>query len=108
MTQLNAVLWNGYNLEEVIQFTGKHHKFNDWFPTWEDYEKYVKDHDRIFKLFSPTGISVDMKPGTWIVKLPNGYNVPVENCWEKKKEEIRNFTTEDTWCSSGCWDDGNF
>ena len=51
MTKLNAVLWTGKNLEEVIEFTGKSRKFNEWFKSWEEYEKYVHEHDDIIKLF---------------------------------------------------------
>ena len=83
MVKLDAILWTGYNLEEVIGFVGKSRKFNEWFKTWEEYEKYVNEHDRIIKLFSPTGFSVDVPPNTWIVKLPNGFNCPVSNPWTK-------------------------
>lgn len=86
MEKLDAILWNGYNLKEVIEFTGKHFRFDEWFQSWEEYEEYVKQHDYIFKMFSPDGLSVDVYPGTWIVKLPGGFNVPVVNCWLKQNK----------------------
>ena len=81
--RLEAVLWTGNNLKEVIDFTGKYHRFNEWFHSWDEYEKYVNEHDKIVKLFSPSGFSVEVHPGTWIVKTPEGFNIPVENCWTK-------------------------
>ena len=90
METLKAVQWTGYNLEEVIGFVGKSPRFNDWFKSWEEYEKYVAEHDRIVKLFSPTGYSVDVHPGEWIVKLPDGTNVPVRNCWLKESNKNEN------------------
>ena len=83
MKKLEAVLWTGYNLEEVIEFTGKHHKFREWFKSWDEYKTYVKNHDNIFKMFSSDGFSVDVYPGTWIVKTPEGFNIPLYNCWLK-------------------------
>lgn len=83
MQKLKAVLWTGHNLKEVIDFTGKHHKYNDWFNSFDDYEIFVKEHNYIFKLFSPEGYSVDVLPGTWIVKTPEGLNIPLYNCWLK-------------------------
>jgi len=83
---LRAVQWTGYNLEQVIDFVGKSPRFNEWFNSWEEYEQYVKEHNNIVKLFSPTGHSVEVHSGDWIVKLPDGTNVPVRNCWLKEKE----------------------
>ena len=83
MRKLDAVLWTGKNLEEVIEFVGKSRKFNDWFKSWEEYEKYVHEHGDVVKLFAPDGLSVDVLPGTWIVKTPEGFNVPMTNPWLK-------------------------
>ena len=83
MAKLDAILWTGFNLKEVVEFTGKSPKFNEWFKTWDEYEKYVEDHNSIFKLFSPTGFSVDVYPNTWIVRLPDGFHCPVNNPWLK-------------------------
>ena len=83
MKQLKAVLWTGRNLEEVIEFVGKSRKFNEWFKSWEEYEKFVHEHGDIVKLFAPDGLSVDVLPGTWIVKTPEGFNVPMTNPWLK-------------------------
>ena len=83
MRKIDAVFWTGKNLEEVIEFIGKSLKFNDWFKSWEEYEKFVHEHGDIVKLFAPDGLSVDVLPGTWIVKTPEGFNVPMTNPWLK-------------------------
>ena len=83
MTKLDAILWTGYNLEEVIEFVGKSRNFNEWFKSWEEYERYVHEHGGVVKLFAPDGLSVDVLPGTWIVKTPEGFNVPMTNPWLK-------------------------
>lgn len=84
MESLDAIFWTGYNLREVVAFTGGvSPKFNEWFKSWDEYEKYVEEHNRIFKIFSPSGFSVEVLPNTWIVKLPNGFNCPVPNIWAK-------------------------
>lgn len=49
------ITWTGNNLQEVINFTGKHPDFSYWFGSWEEYEKYVKAHDNILKLFTTDG-----------------------------------------------------
>ena len=46
-----SIVWNGNNLKEVIDFTGRYYKFDQWFKSWEEYENYVHSHDDIFKLF---------------------------------------------------------
>lgn len=81
---LRAVQWNGNNLEQVIDFVGKSPRFNEWFNSWEEYKQYVKEHNNVVKLFSHTGYNVEVKVGEWIVKLPDGTNVPVRNCWLKE------------------------
>ena len=37
---IEAVQWNGNNLEEVITFTGRHDSAKDW--TWEHFNDVVK------------------------------------------------------------------
>ena len=49
------VQWKGDNLKEVIDFTGKDKNFEKWFKSFEEYEKYVHEHNDIFKLFDENG-----------------------------------------------------
>lgn len=69
------IQWQGNNLKEVIDFTGKDKNFEKWFKSFEEYEKYVDDHNGIFKLFNADGSHYEVPIGSWIVKTPDGYNV---------------------------------
>ena len=70
------VQWTGNNLKEVIEFTGKSPRFDEWFKTWDEYESYVRNHGNIFKLFNKDGSHYEVPVGAWIVKTPDGRNVP--------------------------------
>ena len=70
------IRWTGDNLKEVIAFTGKSPRFNEWFSSWEEFEQYVHDHDDILKLFSKNGDYFEVPKGAWILKTPEGYFVP--------------------------------
>lgn len=72
----NMIQWTGSNLQKVIDFTGKSPRFGEWFNSWEEYESYVHSHGDILKLFSEDGSHFEVPVGAWIVKTPDGYNVP--------------------------------
>lgn len=72
----NMIQWTGDNLKEVIDFTGKSPRFGEWFKPWEEYENYVHPHNNILKLFCEDGSHYEVPIGAWIVKTPDGYNVP--------------------------------
>lgn len=72
----NMIQWTGHNLKEVIDFTGKSPKFGEWFKSWDELESYVHSHGNILKLFSDDGSHFEVPVGAWIVKTPDGYNVP--------------------------------
>lgn len=69
-----SVIWNGDNLKKVIALTGLYEDgFEKWFHnSWEEYEKYVHDHNDIFKLFYPDGTHIEVPKGSKLVKYPNG------------------------------------
>lgn len=69
------IKWNGDNLKEVLDFTGKCKNFDNWFSSFAEYEKYVHEHNNIFKLFDEDGSHCEVPVGSWIVKTPDGYNV---------------------------------
>lgn len=88
------VHWEGNNLREVVEFTGKSPKFDEWFKTWEEYEQYVRSHAYIFKLFNEQGGHLEVPLGAWIVKTPDGYNVPSRfivkpEWWTEEDEKMR-------------------
>jgi len=68
--------WTGNNLKEVIEFTGKSPRFDEWFKTWDEYESYVHSHGNIFKLFDEDGSHLEVPVGAWIFKTPDGRIVP--------------------------------
>lgn len=72
----NMIQWTGNNLKEVIDFTGKSPRFGEWFNSWKEYENYVHTHNDILKLFCEDGSHFEVPVGAWIVKTPDGYNVP--------------------------------
>ena len=72
----NMIQWTGNNLKEVIEFTGKSPRFDEWFKTWDEYESYVHSHGNIFKLFNEDGSHLEVPVGAWIFKTPDGRNVP--------------------------------
>ena len=72
----HMIQWTGNNLKEVIDFTGKSPMFEEWFKSWEEFESYVHSHGDILKLFSEDGSHYEVPVGAWIVKTPDGYNVP--------------------------------
>ncbi len=72
----NMIQWTGQNLREVVTFTGKSPKFDEYFKSWEEFEQYVHAHNDIFKLFCEDGSHYEVPVGAWIVKTPDGYNVP--------------------------------
>ncbi len=65
------IQWTGNNLKDLIEFTGKSPRFNEWFKSWDDYEDYVRQHGNIFKMFNDDGSHLEVPVGAWIVKTPD-------------------------------------
>lgn len=74
--QPDMIQWTGNNLKEVIEFTGKSPRFEEWFKSWEEFETYVHQHNDILKLYREDGSHYEVPVGAWIVKTPDGYNLP--------------------------------
>ena len=72
---IEAVQWTGGNLHEVIQFTGKYPKWNEWFEDWKEYERYVKANGDKFKIFTLEG-TMTADPGDWIIRGVKGEHYP--------------------------------
>lgn len=72
---IDAIQWTGDNLHEVITFTGKHPKFNEWFEDWKEYEVYVKNSGDIFKILTLEG-TMSASPGDWIIRGVSGEHYP--------------------------------
>ena len=67
-----TIKWTGDNLRAVIGFIGGMYKkgFDEWFHgSWEEYEKYVHEHDNIIKIFNPDGtLNMTVPKGTTLIK----------------------------------------
>lgn len=90
------ILWTGKNLKEVVDFTGKYPRLDEWFKSWEEYENYVHSHNNIFKLFCEDGSHYEVPVGSWIVKTPDGFNIPSHfkfvqkpTEWSEEDERVR-------------------
>lgn len=88
--EIEAVKWDGTNLKEVFDFFDQHHpKFNEWFPTWKDYEEYVKKDGYCFKIFGPNNETTHVYPGSYIIKwAPGAYEAVNGLFFESEYEEI--------------------
>lgn len=68
---IEAVVWNGDNLKEIIEFTGLDESAKKW--SWEEYEQVVKDFGlKIFTLEGSHMASV----GDYIIRGVKGEFYP--------------------------------
>ena len=81
------IQWKGDNLKEVIDFTGKDKNFEKWFKSFEEYEKYVQEHDGIFKLFNADGSHYEVRVGAWLIKTPDNRIVASQSTFVPKSPE---------------------
>ena len=76
---IRAVQWTGENLAEVLEFTGKHPQWSEWFSSFDEYEKYVKKTGNIFRIieittnqqsrfFQPLNYWHEAYVGDWIIR----------------------------------------
>lgn len=97
----NMIQWTGSNLKEVIDFTGKSPRFGEWFKSWEEFETYVHQHNDILKLFCEDGSHYEVPKGAWIVKTPDGHNVPsVAKYVQQAQPEVDLEKEYKTWWNS--------
>ena len=88
--EIEAIKWDGTNLREVFDFFDTHHpRFNEWFPTWEDFEKRVREDNWDFKIFGPGDEVTHVFPGSYIIKWAPGAYEAVNGCFfESEYEEV--------------------
>lgn len=68
----NTIQYTGDNLMEVLAFTGKHPKFDQWFSSDDDYKEAVKKDNNIFKLFNAFGVE-EVKVGDYVIYMNGIY-----------------------------------
>ena len=71
--QVPAILWDGTNLREMIEFLGDDTYWKKWFKTFDEYDQYVKEHYNIFKMWNRDGSHTEIPVGTWLVHIPGGF-----------------------------------
>jgi hypothetical protein len=70
-----AIQWTGENLAEVLTFTGKHPKWDEWFSSFEHYEAHVRNDRQVFKIKTLEG-TMEASPGDWIIRGLRGECYP--------------------------------
>lgn len=88
--EIEAIRWDGNNLREVFDFFEDHPaKFNEWFPTWEDFEERVRQDNWLFKIFGPDNEVQHVYPGSYIIKWgPGAYEAVNGLYFESEFEEL--------------------
>lgn len=72
---ITAIQWTGDNLKEVLDFTGKHPKWGEWFSDFAAYAARVKSDGNVFKILTLEG-TMKALPGDWIIRGVNGEHYP--------------------------------
>ncbi|EPZ9324838.1 hypothetical protein ACXYO7_004724 [Salmonella enterica subsp. enterica] len=72
---ISAIQWTGDNLPDVIEFTGKHPRWGDWFADMGEYIAHVRSDGNRFKIFTLEG-AMDALPGDWIIRGVQGEHYP--------------------------------
>ncbi len=75
---LECIQWKGDNLKDVLAFTGKYPRFDEWFKTFDDFKDYIESHNNIFKIWVNDDLCYNVPVGAWLVKCPDGNIVPSE------------------------------
>lgn len=72
---IEAIQYTGDNLREVLDFTGKHPCWSEWFDSFESYQAHVERDRRVFKIFTLEGV-MEATPGDWIIRGIHGEHYP--------------------------------
>lgn len=76
--EIEAVQWTGENLSEVLEFVGRHPRFDEWFSSYDsldDYADLVRRAGNTFKIFTLEG-TMTASPGDWIIRGVKGEYYP--------------------------------
>lgn len=86
---LQAMKYTGDNLLEVLTFTGRHPKFNEWFKSDLEYTEFVRKDGNAFKIIGGSLGSQRVEPGMWVLRNENGYCFATsEDILKKNYEEV--------------------
>lgn len=85
---IEALIWNGENLKEIIDFTGKSPKWDEYFKSFKEYELFVKNDRNVFKIFTLEG-TMEASVGDYIIRGVNGEFYPCKpDIFEKTYELV--------------------
>lgn len=88
---ISAIRYLGIdNLAEVLQFTGRHPRFDEWFKSFEEYEAHVLKDRQSFKIITLEG-TMEAMPGDWIIRGVNGEHYPCKNDIFQKTYELEPY-----------------
>lgn len=73
--EIEAIQWTGDNLKQVLEFTGKHPRFDEWFSSFEEYRTHVHNDRHVFKIITLEG-TMEAYPGDYIIKGVKGEFYP--------------------------------
>lgn len=73
---IDAIQYKGIeNLADVLAFTGKDRRFDEWFPSFDAYRAHVEADRQVFKVFTLEG-TMEANPGDWIIRGVMGEYYP--------------------------------
>ena len=85
---IEAIQYTGDNLQEVLDFTGKHPSWNHWFKDFDDYKNHVESENGVFKIKTLEG-DHNAQIGDFIIKGVHGEFYPCKpDIFEKTYEAI--------------------
>lgn len=70
---IDAIQYTGDNLLDVLEFTGRDPRFDEWFDSTYAYAQHVKNDGWKFKIFKRDGVMIAER-GDWIIKGASGEN----------------------------------
>lgn len=99
---IEAIQYTGDNLREVLEFTGKHPRWSEWFDSFEAYQAHVERDRRVFKIFTLEGV-MEATPGDWIIRGVHGEHYPCKpDIFEKTYDQAyENDSRENYALASG-------
>ena len=85
---VEAIKYCGDNLEDVLAFTGKHPRWDEWFASFDEYAAHVANDHQMFKILTLEGTMKAM-PGDWVIKGVQGEFYPCKpEIFEKTYEKV--------------------
>lgn len=69
---VQAIQYKADNLNEVLEFTGKHPNWDNWFKSFADYAAHVHMDGGQFKIFGPGGSVQIARISDYIIKDNTG------------------------------------